>query len=42
MTTPLVALLVGAAYVAFLIATGEIGRADLSTVRALVAKRRAG
>jgi stage V sporulation protein B len=41
-TTPLIALLIGAAYVAFLVTTGEIGRADLSIVRTLVAKRRAG
>ncbi|HEV3190112.1 MAG TPA: lipopolysaccharide biosynthesis protein, partial [Polyangiaceae bacterium] len=40
-TTPLVALLIGTAYVALLVATGEIGRADLLMVRALVVKRRA-
>jgi stage V sporulation protein B len=38
--TPLVALLVSAAYLALLIAMREIGPSDLSMVRALVTKRR--
>jgi hypothetical protein len=38
-TTPLVALLVGVVYLALLVATREIGPADLSMLRALVSKR---
>jgi uncharacterized membrane protein (Fun14 family) len=39
-TTPLVALVVGVAYLALLIAMREIGRADLSMLRALLSRRR--
>jgi stage V sporulation protein B len=39
-TTPLVALLVGVAYLGLLIATREIGPADLSMLRALSSRRR--
>ena len=37
--TPAVATIVGLAYVTLLVLTGEVGRADLSMVRALRAKR---
>jgi stage V sporulation protein B len=40
LVTPLLALTVGAGYVAFLIVTREIGAADLATVRALASKKK--
>jgi hypothetical protein len=40
LVTPVVALLIGAAYAALLAVTGEIGRADFAMVRALASKRR--
>jgi stage V sporulation protein B len=39
--TPVVALLVGAAYVALLVLTREIGAADLAMIRTLIGRRRA-
>ncbi len=40
LVTPVVALLIGAAYTAVLVVTGEIGRADMAMVRGLARKRR--
>jgi stage V sporulation protein B len=40
LVTPLLALTVGVVYVAFLMATREIGAADLATVRALASKKK--
>jgi hypothetical protein len=40
LVAPLLAFAVGAAYVAFLVVTREIGAADLAIVRALASKRK--
>jgi hypothetical protein len=40
LVTPLVAMVVGAGYLALLVVTGEVGRADVAMVRALAGKKK--